>query len=173
MTQKVETTVVAVQPSATVDLGTLKSTETITTGGSTTSTKIEDKISFTAPTTGTAQIIIPKTDANGAPVSQALAVTRDTEAVEKETTINKAQNLESIVTSSNTSVSTVSKEDLAKPETVVSEVPVATVERIFTGEPSGTKFEGAPLTITSPAPTGVANNEVLPMTLLTSEDGII
>ena len=166
-TKKVDATVTTVKAGQKVELGTIEATET--TGGET--KEIVDQISFVAPAGQTAQIVIPTIDASGAPVNQTLIVKRDDKT---ETTINKEQNMEELVTSGSTGVPSASIEDLAKPETVV-EVPVAAVERIFTGEPTGTKFVGAPLTIESPAPTGVAVDDPteLPMTLLTSTDGKI
>lgn len=151
-------TEVKVTSGKTVDLGTIEAKETDNASGQI--KEIVDEISFTAPAGSTeAKIVMPQSGGQ----SQTLSITRDAKT---ETTINKEQNIETMVESS-------TKEELTKPETAV-EVPVATVERIFTGEPSGTKFVGAPLTIESPAPTGVAANDpaALPMTLLTSEDGI-
>lgn len=159
-------TEVQVETGKTVDLGTIEAKETDNTSGET--KEIVDQVSFTAPADGTeAKIVMPQSEGQ----NQTLSVKRESKT---ETTINKEQNLESLVTSGTSEVPSVSKEELAKPETVV-EVPVAAVERIFTGEPTGTKFVGAPLTIESPAPTGVAANDPteLPMALLTSENGII
>lgn len=159
-------TEVQVEAGKTVDLGTIEAKETDNTSGET--KEIVDQISFTAPAGTEAKIVMPQSEGE----NQTLSVKRESKT---ETTINKEQNLESLATSSSTSEVPVSKEDLAKPETEVAEVPVAAVERIFTGEPTGTKFVGAPLTIESPAPTGVAANDPveLPMALLTSENGII
>lgn len=159
-------TEVQVEAGKTVDLGTIEAKETDNTSGET--KEIVDQISFTAPAGTEAKIVMPQSEGE----NQTLSVKRESKT---ETTINKEQNLESLATSSSTSEVPVSKEDLAKPETEVAEVPVAAVERIFTGEPTGTKFVGAPLTIESPAPTGVAADDPteLPMALLTSENGII
>lgn len=147
----------------TVDLGTIKATETDDKGAT---TEITDQVTFTAPAGGEATIVIPESDGQ----NQTLSVERD--AV-KENAINKEQSLESLATGSATGEApSVSKEDLTNPEKAI-KVSAAAVERVFIGEPTGTKFEGASLTIESPAPAGVAANDPaeLPMALLTSEDG--
>lgn len=158
-------TEVQVETGKTVNLGSIEATEKDKESGVT--TEIKDEITFTAPANTEAKIVMPKTEGE----SQTLSVTRD---AQKETEINKKQSIESLIESSSTEVPAITKEELKQPDKVVT-VPVAAVERIFTGEPTGTKFEGAPLKIESPAPTGVAASDPveLPMTLMTSEDGII
>ena len=159
------TTEVKVQAGTKVELGTIEANETDNTSGET--KEIVDQISFTAPAGSTdAKIVMPQ----GEGENQTLSVKRESDT---EKTINKEQDLASLIPSGG-GTGTPSEEDLAKPETAV-EVVAAAVERVFIGEPTGTKFEGAPLTIESPAPTGVAANDdvELPMALLTSEDGTI
>ena len=150
-------TEVKVETGTTVNLGTIEATEKDTESGTT--TEIKDEITFTAPANTDAKIVMPKTDGE----NQTLSVKRDDK---KEIEINKTQSIESIIESGTTETPAITKEELKQPDKTVT-VPVAAVERIFTGEPTGTKFEGAPLKIESPAPTGVAASDPveLPMTL--------
>ncbi len=167
--KEVATTEVKVETGKTVELGQIKATETDHDNGGTTK-EVIDEISFTAPagTTEEVKIVMPKEEGK----SQALTVERQTTT---ESTVNKEQNIEKLIEKESAveGGTTVTKDDLVKPATEVT-VKVAAVERIFEGGPDGTQFVGAPLTIASPAPTGiVAESTELPMALLTSTDGIV